>query len=72
MGFARIEPIIVADLESAARIGEEFADQGFSIVDRTSWAIMLRVGVHEAIALDTGFWIYRFGRDRRQAFTVYN
>lgn len=71
-GLARIEPAVVADLETATRIGEDFPDQGFSIVDRTSWAIMLRSGVHEAIALDADFWIYRFGRDKRQSFTVYN
>ncbi len=72
MGLARIEPATVADLETAARIGEEYPDQGFSIVDRTSWAIMGRTGVHEAIALDADFFIYRFGRDKRQAFRVHN
>lgn len=72
MGIARIEPAIVADLEAAARIGEDFADQEFSIVDRTSWSIMQRLGVHEAVSLDVDFSIFRFGRDRRQAFTVHS
>lgn len=72
MGIARVEPAIVADLETAAGIGEFFDDQRFSLVDRTSWSIMRRMGVHEAISLDADFSIYRFGRDRRQAFTVYN
>ena len=71
-GIARIEPAIVADLEVAARIGEDFADQAFSLVDRTSWSIMQRLGVHEAISLDADFSVFRFGRDKRQAFTVYN
>ncbi len=71
-GVARIEPAIVADLEAAARIGEDFADQAFSIVDRTSWSIMQRLGVHEAISLDADFSIFRFGRDRRKAFTVHS
>ena len=72
MGVARIEPAIVADLEAATRIGEDFADQAFSIVDRTSWSIMLRLGVHEAISLDADFSIFRFGRNKRQAFTVHS
>ena len=72
MGIARVEPAIVADLETAAGIGEAFADQRFSLVDRTSWSIMQRMGVHEAIALDADYSIYRFGGHRRQAFTVYS
>ena len=71
-GIARIEPAIVADLEVAARIGEDFADQAFSLVDRTSWSIMQRLGVHAAISLDADFSIFRFGRDKRRAFTVYS
>ena len=46
-------------------------DQAFSIVDRKSWAVMQRLGVHEAIAFDTDYAVYRFGLDRRQAFTVH-
>ncbi|WP_420623698.1 type II toxin-antitoxin system VapC family toxin [Candidatus Poriferisodalis sp.] len=72
MGIARIEPAIVADLEAAASIGEAFADQRFSLVDRTSWAIMQRLGIREALALDADFSIYRFGLGRRQAFVVHS
>lgn len=32
---------------------------------------MQRLGVHEAISFDRDYSIYRFGRDRRQAFTVH-
>ncbi len=71
MGIARVEPASVADLEAAARIYDAFGDQGFSIVDRTSWSIMQRLGIREAVAFDRDYAIYRFGRDRRQAFTVY-
>ena len=71
MGIARVEPAIIADLEVAARIGEDFADQDFSLVDRTSWSIMQRLGVHEAVSLDADFSVFRFGRDRNRAFTVY-
>ena len=70
-GGARVELATMADLEVAAQIHEDFPDQQFSIVDRTSWSIMQRLGVHEAVAFDKDYSIYRFGRDRRQAFTVY-
>ena len=70
-GRARVEAATIADLEIAAQIGDAFADQEFSIVDRTSWSIMQRLGVHEAISFDRDYSIFRFGRDRRQAFTVH-
>ncbi len=70
-GIARVESAILADLEVAATIRLAFVDQSFSIVDRTSWSVMQRLGVHEAIAFDRDFSIYRFGRDRRNAFTVH-
>jgi len=71
MGIARVEPTGLADLEVAAQIHDAFPDEHFSIVDRTSWSVMQRLGVHEAIAFDRDFSIYRYGRDRRQAFTVH-
>ncbi len=70
-GTARVEAATVADLEIATQIHDAFNDQQFSIVDRTSWSIMQRLGVHEAISFDRDFSIYRFGRNRRQAFTVH-
>ena len=70
-GISRVEPAALADLEVAAQIHEAFPHQGFSIVDRTSWSVMQRLGVHEAIAFDRDFSIYRFGPDRRRAFTVH-
>ena len=70
-GRSHIEVATVVDLTVAAQIHDAFADQEFSIVDRTSWSIMQRLGVHEAISFDRDYSIYRFGRDRRQAFTVH-
>ena len=70
-GRARVEAATTADLETAAQIHSAFADQELSIVDRTSWSIMQRLGVHEAVSFDRDYSIYRFGRDRRQAFTVH-
>ena len=70
-GIARIESTTLADLEAAAQIQEASPDQRFSIVDRTSWSSMRRFGIHDTIAFDRDFSIYRFDRDRRWAFTVY-
>lgn len=69
-GIARIEVSGVADLEVASTIGAAFADQSFSLSDRTSWAVMERLGIHNAISLDRDFRIYRFGPGRRRSFTV--
>ncbi|WP_419850290.1 type II toxin-antitoxin system VapC family toxin [Candidatus Poriferisocius sp.] len=69
-GVAKIEVSGLADLEVAAAIGAAFADQDFSLSDRTSWAVMERLGIHHAISLDNDFRIYRFGPDRRLSFTV--
>ena len=71
VGRSRVEVATIADLEIAAQIHDAFTDQEFSIVDRTSWSIMQRLGVHDAISFDRDYSIYRFGRDRRQAFTVH-
>ena len=69
-GAALVEPINAADLEVAFLIGETFRDQDFSIVDRTSFAVMQRLGVLRAASLDEHFAIFRFGRDRRRAFEI--
>ena len=69
-GIARIEVSVLADLEVAAAIGEAFEDQDFPLSDRTSWAVMERLGIHGAVTLDRDFRIYRFGPGRRRAFTV--
>lgn len=69
-GVARIESVTMADLETAWSIGEAFADQGFSIVDRTSFAVMERLGLTTAASFDDDFAVYRYGRNRDQAFDV--
>ena len=38
--------------------------------DHTSWALMERLAITDALALDADFRIYRYGPGRRQAFTV--
>jgi predicted nucleic acid-binding protein len=69
-GVAVIEPVGRADLEAAWAIGQAFPDQDFSIVDRTSFAVMERLGVHRAAAFDDDFAVYRFGPQRTRAFEV--
>lgn len=69
-GVATLETVGAADLDSAWEIGRSYRDQDFSIVDRTSFAIMQRLGVERAASLDDDFAIFRFGPNRRLAFTV--
>ena len=65
-----VEIVTPGDLEAAWAIGDRFGDQSFSIVDRTSFAVMERLGVHRAIAFDDDFAVYRFGARRERAFEV--
>ena len=69
-GIAVVEPIGPADLEAAWQIGISYRDQDFSIVDRTSFALMHRLGIERAATLDDDFAIFRFGANRRRAFTI--
>lgn len=69
-GVAHVEPVSAADLEAAWQIGLSFPDQDFSIVDRTSFAIMRRLGIERAASFDDDFAIFRFGPNRRHAFTI--
>jgi predicted nucleic acid-binding protein len=69
-GVAGIEVVGVADLETAWHTGITYRDQDFSLVDRTSFAVMRRLGIERAASLDDDFAIFRFGPNRRRAFTV--
>ena len=69
-GRVIIEPITLADLEAAWQIGQSWLDQDFSIVDRTSFAVMQRLGIVRAASFDNHFAIYRFGPDRKHSFTI--
>ncbi len=69
-GVARIEVVGAADLQAAWTIGQDFPDQGFSLVDRTSFAVMERLGIQRAASFDDDFAVYRFGPRRSQAFEV--
>jgi predicted nucleic acid-binding protein len=60
----------LADLEAAWQIGLSWKDQDFSIIDRTSFAVMRRLGLERAASLDDHFAIFRYGPQRRLAFTI--
>jgi predicted nucleic acid-binding protein len=51
-------------------MGISWRDQDFSVVDRTSFAVMQRLGIERAASLDEHFAIFRFGVKRRRSFTV--
>jgi predicted nucleic acid-binding protein len=69
-GAAAIEAITAADLERAWAIGEAFSDQDFSIVDRTSFVVLQRLGLERVAAFDDDFAVFRYGPKRERAFTV--
>src|SRR5262249_27777917 len=69
-GVAHVERVTGADGDAAWAIGERFADQTFSIVDRTSFAVMERLALTRAASFDRDFAIYRYGRERNRAFEV--
>jgi len=69
-GVALVEPVSAADLEVAWAIGEAFADQDFSAIDCTSFAVMQRLGVERAASFDDDFAVFRYGRRRDRAFRV--
>jgi uncharacterized protein len=69
-GWCQIETAAHEDLQAAEAIRRAFGDQTFSLVDRTSFAIMERLGITRVASFDSDFAIYRFGPDRRQAFEV--
>ena len=69
-GGVELEKATTADLETAWAIGELFRDQEFSIVDRTSFAVMVRLGVTRVASFDHDFAVYRYGRSRDKAFEI--
>jgi hypothetical protein len=62
--------VISADLEAAWSIGLAFPDQDFSLVDRTSFAVMQRLGLTKAASFDEDFAVFRYGRTRDKAFEI--
>ena len=69
-GVAALEPVTAADLEAAWSIRDVFPDQRFSLVDRTSFAVMLRLGIGQVATFDDDFAVFRYGPGRRRAFEL--
>ena len=65
-----LEPVNAADVHAALHIGAEFGDQSFSFVDRTSFAVMRRLGLSRVATFDHHFAVFRFGPGRRRAFEI--
>lgn len=69
-GTAATESVGTADLEEAWQIGLSYRDQDFSLVDRTSFAVMRRLGIERVASFDNHFAVFRFGPQRRHAFVI--
>lgn len=69
-GVAHLEPVTLADLEAAWAIGHVYPDQDFSVADRTSFAVMQRLGISQVATFDDDFLVFRYGGSRNQAFDV--
>ncbi len=69
-GVVEVHGVTSRDLTRARRILDEWGDQDFSLVDCTSFAVMERLGIREALAVDRHFRLYRHGPGRSRAFRV--
>ena len=65
LGPAEIVGTTAEDLDRAWSIDSKFADQQFGLVDSTSFALIERLGIEQALSLDTHFRVVRLGRSRR-------
>lgn len=62
--------VTAQDLRRAREIAQEWADQTFSIVDCTSFALIERLDIRRACAFDQHFRIVRFGARRHRALEM--
>jgi predicted nucleic acid-binding protein len=69
-GIASVDRVSPADLDVAWAIGQDYPDQDFSLVDRTSFALMERLGIARAASFDHHFAVYRYGAKRDRAFQI--
>ena len=66
----RIYGVTSEDLFAAREIASAWPDQDFSLIDCTSFALMERLRLDEALAFDNHFRVFRFGPRREQAFRI--
>lgn len=69
-GVADVETVTAADREHAWATGQAFGDQQFALADRTSFAVMERLGLEEVVTFDQDFAVHRYGPRRQRAFTI--
>jgi predicted nucleic acid-binding protein len=69
-GTAEVINVLPVDFDLAWSITRDFPDQRFSLVDRTSFAVMERLGLTRVASFDNDFAVYRYGRNRDRAFEV--
>jgi len=70
LGAAALEHTSMTDIQRAWQLSASFEDQMFSLVDRTSFVMMERLGITKVISFDADFLIYRYGANRDRAFEV--
>jgi predicted nucleic acid-binding protein len=66
----RVEPVVRADLDAASEIEARFPDESFSLIDRTSFALMERLGITPAATFNPDFAAYRPRRGRKRSFQM--
>lgn len=69
-GITEVEIASAEDLDMAWSIRQGFPDQDFSVVDLTSFAVMQRLKLNRVASFDEHFSIFRYGKNRRNAFDV--
>lgn len=70
LGAATLEHTLMSDIQRAWQLPATFQDQTFSLVDRTTFVMMERLGIAKVISFDADFLIYRYGANRDRAFEV--
>ena len=59
-GIVRVQCATGIDFAAATAAQKAFPDEAFSLTDCTSWALMARLAITEALALGNHFRIYRY------------
>lgn len=69
-GVVQVFGVTSSDWHRGHEIARDWPDQGFSIVDCTSFALIERYRIERAMALDRHFRVFRYGPRRDRALTL--